>query len=264
MPENMFRRVRWVDETGSTNSDVIREARAGAGEGLVIATMNQVAGRGRLDRTWVAPRDSSLAFSVLLAPEPVFSQWGWLSLLAGMAVHDTIDELAGVPGRVQLKWPNDVLIDSRKVCGILSERIESPDGPRAVIGIGVNISIPEGELPVPTATSLRIAGLPEDPVRLLEGVLNRFQSLYGCWQASGEMRREYRERCASIGTQLRIVVDAATEVSGTGLGIDELGRLQVATASGVRVFSAGDVIHARMDQSMTDLGHCEKQGTAGP
>ncbi|MDO5094220.1 MAG: biotin--[acetyl-CoA-carboxylase] ligase [Propionibacteriaceae bacterium] len=246
MSKSMWREIRWVKETGSTNSDVAGEARAGASEGLVIATMNQMAGRGRMDRAWVAPRNSSLAFSLLLQPRPVFSLWGWLSLLAGLAVHSTLAALADDPDRVSLKWPNDVLIDGRKVCGILSERIELPDGPRAIVGIGVNISIPEPHLPVPTATSLRIAGLSEDPEAVLAGILENFQPLYESWQAAGQVRQAYEGRCASIGTELRIVVDAETEVSGIGQGVDELGRLQVATAAGVQVFAVGDVIHARM------------------
>ena len=246
MSMSMLREIRWVAETGSTNSDVSAEARAGAGEGLVIATMNQVAGRGRLGRVWVAPRDSSLAFSLLLKPQPAFPQWGWLSLLAGLAVHSTLAALADDPDRVQLKWPNDVLIDGRKVCGILSERIELPDGPRAVIGIGTNISIPETDLPVPTATSLRIAGLPEEPEAVLTGILGSFESLYERWQATGQVRQAYESRCASIGAELCVVVDAETEVFGIGRGVDELGRLQVATTAGVRAFAVGDVIHARM------------------
>lgn len=136
MSVSMWREVRWLDHTGSTNSDVAEEARRGGAEGLAVATLEQRAGRGRMDRTWVAPPGTSLAFSMLLEPRPALPQWGWLSLLAGMAVHAAIDDLAPEPGRVQLKWPNDVLIDGRKVCGILSERVEHPDGARAVIGIG--------------------------------------------------------------------------------------------------------------------------------
>ena len=246
MSVSLWREVRWLDHTGSTNFDVAEEARRGGAEGLVVATLEQRAGRGRMDRTWVAPPGTSLAFSMLLEPRPELPQWGWLSLLAGMAVHAAIDGLATEPGRVQLKWPNDVLIDGRKVCGILSERVEHPEGARAVIGIGINVSIGENQLPVPTATSLGIAGLREDPRELLESVLEHFQPLYEHWQGAGEVRGEYQRRCASIGTPLRIVVDERRTVEGIGHGVDEHGRLRVATASGIETFAAGDVIHARL------------------
>jgi biotin--[acetyl-coA-carboxylase] ligase len=246
MSVNMWREVRWLDHTGSTNSDVAEEARRGEAEGLVVATLEQRAGRGRMDRAWVAPPGTSLAFSMLLEPRPERPHWGWLSLLAGIAVHEAVDGLAPEPGRVQLKWPNDVLIDGRKVCGILNKLVEHPDGDRAVIGIGVNVSIREDQLPVPTATSLRIAGLCEDPKQLLGSILERFQPLYEHWQEAGEVRDEYQRRCASIGTPLRIVVDERRIVEGIGHGVDEHGRLRVATASGIETFAVGDVIHARL------------------
>ena len=248
MSENMWREVRWLDHTGSTNSDVAAEARRGEAEGLVVATLDQRAGRGRLDRCWVAPPGACLAFSLLLQPRPGPSQWGWLSLLAGMAVHAAISGMAREPQRVQLKWPNDVLIDGRKVCGILSERIEHPGGARAVIGVGINISMDEDQLPVPSATSCRIAGLPEDPRRLLVSVLEHFQRLYESWQAAGQVRSEYQRHCASIGIPLRIVVDQQRAIAGTGHGVDEYGRLQVETDAGVQVFAVGDVVHARFGE----------------
>ena len=249
MSVSMWREVRWLDHTGSTNSDVAEEARRGGAEGLVVATLEQRAGRGRMDRTWVAPPGTSLAFSMLLEPRAELPQWGWLSLLAGMAVHAAVEDLAAEPERVQLKWPNDVLIDGRKVCGILNQRVEHPTGARAVIGIGVNLSIGEDQLPVPTATSLRIAGLREDPRELLTSILGHFQPFYEHWQGAGEtgeIRDEYQRRCASVGTSLRIVVDERRTIEGIGCGVDEHGRLRVATASGTETFAVGDVIHARL------------------
>ena len=230
MSVNMWREVQWLDHTGSTNSDVAKEAQRGGAEGFVVATLEQRAGRGRMDRAWVAPPGTSLAFSMLLEPRQERTHWGWLSLLAGIAVHEAIDSLAPETGRVQLKWPNDVLIDGRKVCGILNRLVEHPDGDRAVVGIGINVSISE------------------EPKRLLGSVLECFQPLYEHWQETGEVRDEYQRRCASIGTPLRIVVDERRIVEGTGYGVDEHGRLQVATASGIETFAVGDVIHARLAQ----------------
>lgn len=139
-----------------------------------------------------------------------------------------------------------MLISGRKVCGILSERIESPTGPRAVVGIGINVTLTEEELPVPHATSLALAGFPTDQSTIVAGVLNHFDRYYAAWRLSGSLRAEYEQRCASIGAELTVVVDEQHRVHGVGRGIDQFGRLQVATPSGIQTFAVGDVVHARL------------------
>lgn len=243
----LWREVTVVETTGSTNADLADRARQGDAEGVALISAEQTAGRGRLDRQWVSPARRSIAMSVLLRPLPEFPQWGWLSILAGMAVAEALGELSDDPGRVTLKWPNDVLIDGRKVCGILSERIEHPGGARAVVGMGINLTLTREELPVPTATSLALAGLPTDPDRIAAGVLNHFERLYLRWQRQGALRADYEARCASVGQQLTVHLDAERRVVGTGRGVDEYGRLQVATARGIETFAVGDVVHARID-----------------
>ncbi len=241
----LWRSVAVIETTGSTNADLAARARAGEGEGVVLVSMEQTAGRGRLDRQWASPRGTSISMSLLLTPQPEFAQWGWLSLLAGMAVSSAVAELAGGAG-VSLKWPNDVLIRGRKVCGILSERIEHPDGARAVVGIGINVDLAADQLPVPTATSLTLEGLPTDQSRIVAGVLTHFERHYRSWQLRGNLRAEYEARCASVGTQLTVILDGDRRVSGTGRGVDEWGRLQVTTATGIETFAVGDVVHAKL------------------
>ncbi|MBB1509392.1 biotin--[acetyl-CoA-carboxylase] ligase [Tessaracoccus sp. Y36] len=245
-PGTPFTRVEVVDSTGSTNADLSKRAHSGEAEGAALISMEQRAGRGRLDRQWVSPHGSSISLSVLLKPRPEFQHWGWLSLLAGMAVSSALAELAPDPSRVTLKWPNDVLIGGRKVCGILSERVEQPDGARAVVGLGINVTLTEEQLPVPNATSLSLEGIPTDQSRVVAGVLNHFARYYTAWQLRGSLREEYESRCSSIGSQLKVVVDGQRTVEGTGRGVDVFGRLQVATASGLQTFAVGDVIHARL------------------
>lgn len=242
--------VRWVASTGSTNADLAALAHEADADGAVLVSEEQTAGRGRFDRRWETPAGASLAFSLLLRPRREPFAWGWLSLLAGMAVATGIEEATGAaPGRVELKWPNDALVDGRKVCGILSERIEAgPQGsrPAAVVGIGVNFTMTEDELPVPAATSLLIAGLPASKNQVMDALLHEFGRLYRLWDQGESMREEYRERCASIGAPLKVMVDADTTVLGTGTGVDEYGRLEVRTPQGPRTFSAGDVFHLRL------------------
>ncbi|MDO5068028.1 MAG: biotin--[acetyl-CoA-carboxylase] ligase [Propionibacteriaceae bacterium] len=249
MTTSLWREIEYVATTGSTNADLVARARAGAQEGEVLVAWEQTAGRGRLDRSWVSPPGASVAMSMLLVPQQPFERWGWLSLLAGMAVREALEEIAPRAGRVQLKWPNDVLIDGRKVCGILSERVEHPDGARAVVGLGINIAMNEAELPVDTATSLRIAGFPEERREVVAGVLAHFETFYRRWQASGDVREEYRRLCSSVGAELRIVVDRGCSIPGIGHDIDQHGRIVVATDQGLKSFAVGDVIHARMQEA---------------
>lgn len=232
--------------TGSTNADVGALAREGEPEGLAVIAMEQTGGRGRLDRSWVSPAGASVAISVLLTPRPEFPQWGWLSILAGMAVSSALRDLAPDPAVITLKWPNDVLVNGSKVCGILSERIERPDGARAVVGMGINLSLTREQLPVPTATSLTLEGIEADAEAIIAGVLNQFGRYYRDWTLSGSLREAYEERCSSIGSQLTVILDGDTSVSGIGRGVDRYGRLQVATAGGLQTFAVGDVVHARL------------------
>ena len=156
----------WTDvvvtpSTASTNADLAEAARAGAAEGSIHTTDHQVAGRGRLDRTWESPEGSGIAVSVLLRPTEVpAGRWVWLPLLVGLAVAATVEE-CGVEAR--LKWPNDAEIDGRKIAGILLERVDTPDGPAAVVGVGLNVSLAcRGAADVDTATSLLLEDADRD------------------------------------------------------------------------------------------------------
>jgi BirA family biotin operon repressor/biotin-[acetyl-CoA-carboxylase] ligase len=147
----LWREVQVVEETGSTNADLLARARSGAGEGLVLVAEAQTSGRGRMGRRWISSPRRALTFSVLLRPAVPAGRLGWAPLLAGVAVASALQRTAGVDAR--LKWPNDVLVDGAKIAGILAERW----GNAIVIGTGINVLQQRGELPVPTATSLLVA-----------------------------------------------------------------------------------------------------------
>lgn len=235
-----------VATTGSTNADLSAAARDGAPGGRVLVAGEQTAGRGRLARTWVSPAGASVSMSVLLEPAQDWSRWGWLSLLAGLAVSSSLEALAPDGVRVALKWPNDVLVDGGKVCGILSERVESTAGPRAVVGIGINLTLTRDQLPVPTATSLALAGFDTTATDVVAGVLREFERYYRIWEAEGTLRDDYVARCASIGTPLTISVAGEPPRPGLGRGVDVDGRLEVETAAGLERFAVGDVVHAHL------------------
>ncbi|MGO4956010.1 biotin--[acetyl-CoA-carboxylase] ligase [Luteococcus sp. Sow4_B9] len=240
--------IRWVPSTGSTNADLAALARTSELSGVVLVSEEQTAGRGRFERRWETPAGAALAYSLLLRPERPALDWGWLSLLAGMSVATGVERATGAaPGRVELKWPNDVLVDGRKLCGILSERVETAPGrAAAVVGVGINVSLSADELPVPTATSLALAGLAQDKAAVLAEILREFARLFELWERDGQVHDEYEARCASVGAPLRVILDEQTTVLGIGHSVDEWGRLVVRTEQGLQAFSAGDVFHLRL------------------
>lgn len=233
--------VEVLDEAGSTNALVAERVRAGDAEGLVVVAEHQVAGRGRLDRTWVTPSRSSLTFSVLLRPHVPARRWPWIPLLGGYAVARACRD-AGVDAA--LKWPNDVMVGDRKLCGLLAERIDDA----AVLGIGLNVSQTRDELPVEAATSLVLeTGAAVDRTALLVSLLTTLRHQYAAWQAGdgSELAAAYGRWCATVGQEVRVELPAADAVTGRATGIDPDGRL-VLDADGKRlVVGAGDVVHVR-------------------
>ena len=248
--------VEVVEEAASTNALVIDRARSGAAEGLVVAAEHQTAGRGRLDRTWETPPRSGLTFSVLLRPTAPTASWPWLPLLAGYAVDKAL-KAAGFEASV--KWPNDVLLDGRKVAGILVERVETDAGPAAVVGVGLNVGMTADELPVPEATSLAVAGSGEVPDRtsLLVSLLASLWESYTAWQegellAGMRLAESYAAACATIGQRVRVDLPSGEVLTGTASGIDPSGRLLVEHTggdggAGHTAVSAGDVVHVRSE-----------------
>nr|WSW44034.1 biotin--[acetyl-CoA-carboxylase] ligase [Streptomyces sp. NBC_01001] len=244
--------VEVVAATGSTNTDLA--ARAGRlPEGAVLVAEEQTAGRGRLDRSWVAPARSGLFFSVLLKPGDSVPQerWGWLTLLAGVAAATGVSRAAGVD--TALKWPNDLLVtvegEERKTGGILAERVS--DG--VVLGIGLNVTLTEDELPVPEAGSLILAkAAVTDREPLLKAVLRSLEHWYGEWRAAGGdpaasgLQEAYAADCVTLGRRVRADLPGGRTLTGTAEAVDADGRLVVRTAEDRHeTVGAGDVVHLR-------------------
>jgi BirA family biotin operon repressor/biotin-[acetyl-CoA-carboxylase] ligase len=239
----------WTDlvlhaETGSTNADAAAAARAGAAEGLVVVAERQNAGRGRLDRQWVSPPRAGLTLSVVLKPP---SRYQWLPLLAGVALVETVRRLGEVDA--VLKWPNDLLIDGRKCAGILAESV----GESVVLGIGLNVTLREPELPRPDATSLLLAGstcVDRDPLlrallRTLAGWYLRWRDAAGDPETSG-LREAYRVHCGTLGQAVRVALPDGSQLVGTASDVDGAGRLVVTGPDGVpTAVAAGDIEHVR-------------------
>jgi BirA family biotin operon repressor/biotin-[acetyl-CoA-carboxylase] ligase len=244
-------RVVVVAETASTNAELL--AQESAPDRSVFVAEHQVAGRGRLDRAWVSPPGAGLTFSVLLRPQVPLVSWGWLPLLAGVAVHEAVAAHGGA--RVALKWPNDLLAgngtdpaQSGKVAGILAQT----SGEAVVIGIGLNVHTSRAELPVESATSLALCGARAlDRGELLGAILGRLDARYTQWvdvdgdaEACG-LAAAYREACATVGQVVTVTGTDSKVVRGMAIGIDSRGRLQVDVGGTIQVIGAGDVEHVR-------------------
>ncbi|MET9555805.1 biotin--[acetyl-CoA-carboxylase] ligase [Streptomyces sp. NPDC006645] len=261
VPGRLWTSLDVVTATGSTNTDLAARADS-LPEGAVLVAEEQTQGRGRLDRAWSAPARSGLFLSVLLRPGPdvPVARWGWLPLLTGVAVATAVARAAGVD--TALKWPNDLLVtvggkegdgaakEERKAGGILAERVGDD---AVVVGIGLNVSLTESELPVPGAGSLALAhavSLDRDP--LLRAVLRGLERWYGTWRdaagdpAASGLQEAYAAGCATLGRAVRAELPGERQLLGDAMAIDGDGRLVIATeGGGQEAVGAGDVVHLR-------------------
>ena len=240
-----FTDVRWYDEVDSTNRVAAGLVGHGADEGLVVVADYQTAGRGRLDRSWEAPRESSLLMSVVLRVRPP----GGIHLVTAavaLAAADACQDVAGVAPLI--KWPNDLVVNRGKLGGILGEVV----GPLAIVGLGLNVNWEEVGRPPPPGIALdEIAGARVDRAALLVALLRRLDEL--CAEitdlGNGAVRDEFRARSATIGQEVRVDLGSET-FEGRAVDITADGRLVVETVDeSRRAIAAGDIVHVRAIQS---------------
>jgi BirA family transcriptional regulator, biotin operon repressor / biotin---[acetyl-CoA-carboxylase] ligase len=216
--------INHVAETGSTNSDLLMAAGRGAPDRSVLVSDHQTAGRGRLDRTWQAPPGSNLLVSFLFRTLPLGPND--VTRRLGLAVCDATARL--VDGVVSLKWPNDVLIDDRKLAGILAQR--APDGD-VVVGLGMNI----GWAPTGAAQ----LGKNHSALEVLRAILLAFDAL------PADIDDRYRTALSTLGRRVRIEMPTSALV-GTAIDVERDGRLVVLDECAVsHRIDAGDIVHLR-------------------
>lgn len=222
-------------------TEVERRAAQGAPEGTVVVAEEQTAGRGRRGRAWESSARAGLWWSLLLRPEVPADRLGWLPLVVGVGVARGLRAAADVA--VTLKWPNDVLVDGRKLAGILAERLA--DG-SVVVGVGINIDQDEAELPEGGA-SLRTAGKSADRTAVLMEVLASVAEAYRTWSVGGDLSQEYVGLSATLGQDVHADLGDRI-VIGHALRLGASGELVVVDAGGVEhELSAGDVTLARRE-----------------
>jgi BirA family biotin operon repressor/biotin-[acetyl-CoA-carboxylase] ligase len=239
--------VRRFEEIDSTNTYLREQARLGAPDGTVAVAEHQTAGRGRLDRRWEAPPGASLLLSVLLRPSLDPPQLHLCTAAVAMAAAQACHKVAGVD--VRLKWPNDLVVGDAKLAGVLAEAEFDAQSVRSVVvGIGVNLAWPGPEGVGGTCLDdLRGSGPAVDREQLLGAVLaalGRRRPLLDDPAGRSQLAAELRERCATLGADVRVELPGA-EIVGVASGIDDAGHLIVQTAEGTQVVAAGDVVHLR-------------------
>jgi BirA family transcriptional regulator, biotin operon repressor / biotin---[acetyl-CoA-carboxylase] ligase len=233
----------------STNTELARRASDGAEEGLAILADEQTAGRGRLQRAWSSPRGAGLYFSILLRPTIAPDHWPLITFMAALAAGDALSEAAGV--QTDIKWPNDLLSGERKICGILAEGIETPEGRAVIVGIGINLTqnaFP-GELAnVATSVAQASGREPERELILaaLSRALSRWYSLLNEPGGREKIVAAWSNR-STYATGKLVQVQNGDEVwRGTTCGVERDGALRLSTGNGqIRLVRAGDVCSVR-------------------
>lgn len=239
-PEDGWGDVVHLPQVDSTNAAAATRAALWA----PVITEHQTAGRGRLGRPWQDTPGASLAMSVVV---PAVDPPGWLPLATGLAVRSA---LVGEGVDAHLKWPNDVLLPQdggRKVCGILCQA--QADG-SVVVGIGINVGHDRGDLPVETATSLRLVGAQVDRTSLAAAVLTHLRHRHAALTAGGDRaqaaRDAYVRSCATLGRRVVVHHPDGTREEVETTGLDLQGRLCITRMSGSDTVAAGDVQHIRL------------------
>lgn len=265
-----FSRIYLPVETASTNADgrALLEnpdalERRSLGLFSLIATGQQTAGKGRLDREWTAPADTSLSTSLIVRPHAdaalrvPLESYHWATLVVALAAVQTIKEVAGVEANI--KWPNDVMVGEKKICGVLANLVVEPDGKYSiVVGIGTNINLAADELPVPTATSLLIE---TDKHFELEQVLatlaRRFETLMRDFlsraadpeqplQNGLSLLDTVRQHMSTLGQNVRVHLPEGSIQDGTAVDLNSDGEILVRLPDGiVQSYAVGDIVHLR-------------------
>ncbi len=236
------------DSLGSTNTEATKLAIAGVAEGTCVVAREQTAGRGRLEREWISPLDAGLYFSIVLRPRIEYQAFPLITLMASLAVGEALRKACGL--ETDIKWPNDLLANERKLCGILAETVETQSGRAVILGIGINLTSKSlGPELVNVATSIEEAtGNAPDYESVLGALTEALARWYECLHSTDQSRIITAWRGASSyseGKRIRVSNNGET-LEGVTAGIELDGALRVSTTDGkIVIVRAGDVTAVR-------------------
>jgi BirA family biotin operon repressor/biotin-[acetyl-CoA-carboxylase] ligase len=238
-------RILHYDTIDSTNTEAARQARQGADEGLCIVADQQTGGKGRQGRSWISAKGRGVYLSIVLRPTLGPKFLSLITLAAAVAVYDLL--LKGFLIQPDIKWPNDILVNSKKICGILAEAIETNSGLAIILGIGINISTPEQE----NATSIEAeSDFPVDRDEIVRIVIEDVAKLYDVLHTDPpSIVSMWTERSSYSDGMPVEVTTAGTVLRGTTASIDVTGALRLRLADGsTTTIHAGDVTRLRQQQ----------------
>jgi len=228
-----------VEVTGSTQDDLFQLASSGTAiPKSILASEYQSSGRGRLDRTFEAAPHAALTFSIYIEPKVEKEEWSFLTLLAGLSVHEALHTL-DPQTVVGIKWPNDLLIGEKKFVGMIAQATAKG----VVLGIGINVGMTSEELPVESATSLAIEDFLElDRNVILASIINHFEINLEMWENDKSFLAEYRAASTTIGSSVEVTLPDGEIIKSKALDISNAGALILESGREVTV---GDVVHLR-------------------
>lgn len=236
-----------MDEVGSTNDEVHKLTEYVTGEKMIISTRNQTNGRGRRGRDWIS-LEGNLFFS--LGFECDFKDLGAMVFISSLSLWQTIQELNPLLD-VKLKWPNDVLLNDKKVCGML---LEKGEGHYLIAGIGVNIkAAPLLVSTIYPCTSLREVGVEVDRLVFLRSFIANFDNYVSIWQAGGfePIRESWTSHVKGLDEEIIVHLDNG-DLEGIFRGVDDHGSLLLETAGGMQKIHAGDVFYPQRKQIVNE------------
>ena len=234
------------DSIGSTMDVASQEAFSGSPEGFVVCAETQTKGRGRLGRQWFSSKGKGLYFSIVLRPKVLLHEISGLTLLLSVAVSKAIKKACGVS--VKIKWPNDLVINQKKVAGILTELSGEVDRINfVVVGIGINVNEPKSSLPEEAISLFVQKEKKISRVQLLQEILREVERYYELFQNQGfaPIFNEWRELSETLGKNVRVVQPSGF-VEGRAIDIDAQGALLIEQKDKAIIKrTSGEIIHLR-------------------
>lgn len=240
----MGQAITYYDEVDSTNTVAKSLAREGAKEGTLVVADKQNSGKGRLGRVWSSPARQAISMSLILRPQIMPSKASQLTLIAGVSICEAIEKVTGL--NAQIKWPNDIVVNGKKICGILTEmsaQVECIE--YVIVGIGVNVNIKAFPETLPYASSLALEGNKEySRKEIIAYFLEIFEQEYYKYLKTLDLsfiKERYESQCITIGRKVKLI-SSTNERLAEALGINELGELVVKLEDGtIEAVSTGEV-----------------------
>lgn len=225
---------RYYEETDSTNSRAKEWAKQGALDGSIVIADKQCAGRGRNGKVWTSPSGVGIWMSIILRPLLEAQELAPLTLITGLAMCEAIEEVTGV--ETKIKWPNDLVVKDKKLCGILCEMQATQKGVQHVIvGIGVNVNTEAFDVSLPYATSLyKVTGHQYNREQIIDAFCNVFEKYYRHYhdtKSFGDFKEKYEDKCITLNNKVKII-DNQQNYEAYAQHISEEGHLVILKEDG--------------------------------